>query len=61
VCTQEAEEELEVALEQLGQQQMAETKGLKEEFEKVRRPLRPFCRPFGLRFTYVTSVLVKKD
>jgi|EP01047_Picozoa_sp_COSAG01_P035965 hypothetical protein len=27
---------------------------------KVRRPLRPFGRPFWLRFTYVTSVLVKK-
>jgi beta-glucosidase-like glycosyl hydrolase len=26
----------------------------------VRRPLRPFRRPFWLRFTYVTSVLVKK-
>jgi hypothetical protein len=26
----------------------------------VRRPLRPFWRPFSLRFTYVTSVLVKK-
>jgi hypothetical protein len=28
--------------------------------EVVRRPLRPFWRPFWLRFTYVTSVLVKK-
>jgi hypothetical protein len=29
---------------------------------QVRRPLRPFWQPFcfGLRFTYVTSVLVKK-
>jgi hypothetical protein len=27
----------------------------------VRRPLRPLWRPFRLRFTYVTSVLVKKD
>jgi hypothetical protein len=26
----------------------------------VRRPLRSFCRPFGLIFTYVTSVTVKK-
>jgi hypothetical protein len=26
----------------------------------VRRPLRPFWRPFWLRFTYVTPVLVKK-
>jgi hypothetical protein len=26
----------------------------------VRRPLRPFWRPFSLRFTYVTSVLIKK-
>jgi hypothetical protein len=26
----------------------------------VRRPLRPLWRPFGLRFTYVTSILVKK-
>jgi hypothetical protein len=26
----------------------------------VRRPLRPFKRPFWLRFTYVASVLVKK-
>jgi hypothetical protein len=26
----------------------------------VRRPLRPFWRPFRLRCTYVTSVLVKK-
>ena len=26
----------------------------------VRRPLRPFRRPFWLRFTYVTSVLVNK-
>jgi hypothetical protein len=26
----------------------------------VRRPLRPFRRPLRLRFTYVTSVLVKK-
>jgi hypothetical protein len=26
----------------------------------VWRPLRPFWRPFGLRFTYVASVLVKK-
>jgi hypothetical protein len=26
----------------------------------VRRPWRPFWRPFGLRFTYVTSVLVKQ-
>eukprot|EP01049_Picozoa_sp_SAG25_P018773 SAG25_NODE_5570_length_643_cov_1.262868_1_plen_105_part_00 len=25
-----------------------------------RRPLRPFWRPLWLRFTYVTSVLVKK-
>ena len=32
-------------------------KGLKSW---VRRPLRPFWRPFWLRFTYVTSVLVKK-
>ena len=39
MCTQEAEEEREVALEQLGQQQMAETKGLKEEFEKDREEL----------------------
>jgi hypothetical protein len=28
--------------------------------DEVRRPLRPFWRPFSLRFTYVTSVLVKK-
>ena len=28
--------------------------------EEVRRPLRHFWRPFWLRFTYVTSVLVKK-
>jgi hypothetical protein len=28
--------------------------------ESVRRPLRPFRRPFWLRFTYVPSVLVKK-
>jgi hypothetical protein len=28
--------------------------------EKVRRPLRPFRRPCGLRFTYVTSALVKR-
>jgi hypothetical protein len=27
---------------------------------EVRRPWRPFWRPFSLRFTYVTSVLVKK-
>jgi hypothetical protein len=27
----------------------------------VRRPLRPFRRPIRLRFTYVTSVPVKKD
>jgi|EP01047_Picozoa_sp_COSAG01_P031771 hypothetical protein len=27
----------------------------------VRRPLRPFVRPFWLRFTYVTSVLVKQE
>jgi WD40 repeat protein len=26
----------------------------------VRRPLRPFCRPFRLRCTYVASALVKK-
>jgi hypothetical protein len=26
---------------------------------EVWRPLRPFWRPFGLRFTYVTSVLVR--
>jgi hypothetical protein len=28
--------------------------------DQVRRPLRPFRRPFWLRFTYATSVLVKK-
>ena len=28
--------------------------------DAVRRPLRPFWRAFWLRFTYVTSVLVKK-
>jgi lysine/ornithine N-monooxygenase len=28
--------------------------------ELVRRPLRPFWQPLWLRFTYVTSVLVKK-
>jgi hypothetical protein len=27
---------------------------------QVRRPLRPFRRPLSLRFTYATSVLVKK-
>jgi hypothetical protein len=27
---------------------------------QVRRPWRPFWRPFCLRFTYVTSVLVKR-
>jgi|EP01047_Picozoa_sp_COSAG01_P034265 beta-glucosidase len=27
----------------------------------VRRPLRPFRRPFWLRFTYVTSVLVTRN
>jgi hypothetical protein len=32
----------------------------RERSEQVRRPLRPFWRPFRLRFTYVTSVLVKK-
>eukprot|EP01047_Picozoa_sp_COSAG01_P026854 COSAG01_NODE_1746_length_9334_cov_42.941419_2_plen_162_part_00 len=31
-----------------------------EALEAVRRPLRPCWRPFGLRFTYVTSVLVNK-
>jgi hypothetical protein len=30
-----------------------------EHLVTVRRPLRPFMRPFCLRFTYVTSVLEK--
>jgi hypothetical protein len=33
---------------------------LEGDAPQVRRPLRPFGRPFWLRFTYVTSVLIKK-
>jgi hypothetical protein len=29
-------------------------------WSEVRRPLRPFWRPFSLRFTHVTSVIIKK-
>jgi hypothetical protein len=38
---------------------LASAGGLSESVQ-VRWPLRPFWRLFSLRFTYVTSILVKK-